>query len=117
MIEYIAEHVDAEDKKRLGVDVEKFWVRGPNGKHLVLVSEVNLQDYVVWTWYNAKKARKLALQAAEAMRCLHRAGVGHGDFTNRNVLLKLQSLDDLTPDKVEQCFGMILKEKLTPKRG
>jgi serine/threonine-protein kinase SRPK3 len=41
IIDYTAQGVDAEGRKRLVVDVEGFWIRGPNGKHLVLVFEVN----------------------------------------------------------------------------
>ena len=92
MINYIAQGVDVEGRKRLIVDIERFWVRGPNRKHVVLVFEVNgpcFQDYIK-KWYNAMKARGIALQTTDAMRCLLRAGVGYGDFTTRNILLKLQ---------------------------
>ena len=40
----------------------------------------------------------------------------HGDFTTRNILLKLQNLDNLS-EMVEDCFGRVVKEKLVPKRG
>jgi hypothetical protein len=44
------------------------------------------------------------------MRRLHRAGVGHVDFTTRNILLKLQNLHELTPNNIQKFFGTIVSE-------
>lgn len=120
IIQYIAENFDEESKKRLAVEVETFWVQGVNGKHLVFASPVNgpcLQDYALKVHYSPDFARKITLDAAKALQELHKAGVVHGDFTTRNILLKLHNLDSLCYEEVEACFGRVFKEKLLPKRG
>lgn len=74
--------------------IEDFWISGPNGRHLCMVSEVAdpsiaqlshaqlIRD--VFTGLDHKAAQRIALQVAQILALLHSAPVkgAHGDLTS-----------------------------------
>lgn len=120
MTRYVADNVDKIGARRFAVEVETFCAASVNGQHLVFVSPVHgpcLQEYMQLLPYTSAVAQEIALDAAKALRDLHKAGVVHGDFTTRNILLKLRNLDNLCPLKIEDCFGKLEEEEMIPIDG
>ncbi|KAF8855453.1 kinase-like protein, partial [Acephala macrosclerotiorum] len=96
---------------------ERFWIDGPNGLHLAVVSPLagpSLAQLVDATQFGGAEeeytlggsmAQRLALQITQAVSFFHNAGIGHGDLTCNNILLELQNLDHLTPDALLKLLG------------
>ncbi|CZR57707.1 uncharacterized protein PAC_07596 [Phialocephala subalpina] len=96
---------------------ECFWIAGPNGLHLAIVSPLagpSLAQLVEATQFGEMKqehvlggrmAQRLALQITQAVSFFHNAGIGHGDLTCNNMLLELQNLDHLAPEALLKLLG------------
>ncbi|KAK7031332.1 kinase-like protein [Favolaschia claudopus] len=92
-------------KKSECADIEEYVVRlldefehtGPNGVHQCIVTEVlgpslagiedNLENSFPDEVLSPEVVQSISLQIARGLRRLHDAGVVHGDFTKRNILL------------------------------
>lgn len=74
-----------------------FWLDGPNGRHLVLVSNVSGPSVFQMTQWAIRipesLAQKIALQLNQGLAYLHSEGIWHGNLTNRDVLFQLTNFD------------------------
>ncbi|KAJ5047228.1 uncharacterized protein L3040_003068 [Drepanopeziza brunnea f. sp. 'multigermtubi'] len=95
--------------------LDHFWIDGPNGRHLCVVSEVggpsikqfnNCPGFASGTRrLKGVVARKVALQAAEGLAYIHSTGIVHGDFTAANILLQLANIDEWSVDEIHERLG------------
>ncbi|KAJ9155232.1 Kinase-like protein [Pleurostoma richardsiae] len=89
----------------------QFWIDGPNGRHLCLVSQVLSPDLSklskgIYSRLKPAFARRAALQAARALAQLHSNGLCHGDFTASNVALRLvNEFDSYEQSDLFSLFG------------
>jgi serine/threonine protein kinase len=121
ILKHLAEHVERPGGIFVEIPIEDFWITGPNGKHLCLVSEVAGPSIAHLTrTYNSKiepqDARRMALQITQCLAFLHsgKVGVVHGDLTTSNVLLELGNLDSLPQDKLLGILGEPVGEQVRP---
>jgi serine/threonine-protein kinase SRPK3 len=106
----------------IDLPIEHFWINGPNGRHICIVSRVagpsiaqltraqaTLQKKLTMDMHEAPKA---ALQLTQCLAFLHSPGVGviHGDLTSSNVLLEILGFDHLTTSQVIQLLGRPIRE-------
>ncbi|KAK8060509.1 kinase-like protein [Apiospora saccharicola] len=87
---------------------EHFWIDGPNGRHLALVSP--LLGPSLSYWLNEGKRTFDAMntfcrQMTKSLQFLHGLGVGHGDFRPANILLKIRNIDDMSEDDIVEIFS------------
>ncbi|KAH7329916.1 kinase-like domain-containing protein [Rhexocercosporidium sp. MPI-PUGE-AT-0058] len=95
--------------------LDHFWIKGPNGSHLCVVSEVGgpsikqFNDCPGFTSGTRRLrgavARKVALQATEGLAYIHATGIVHGDFTAANILLQLANIDEWTVAEIHDRLG------------
>jgi serine/threonine protein kinase len=121
ILKHLAEHVERPGGIFVEIPIEDFWITGPNGKHLCIVSEVAGPSIAHLTrTYNSKiepqDARRMALQITQCLAFLHsgKVGVVHGDLTTSNVLLELGNLDSLPQDKLLGILGEPVGEQVRP---
>lgn len=93
------------------VELERFFHTSRNGEHLCQVFEVLGPPLSVLNTPRALLYRAFALdfarQLARGLATMHSLGVCHGDFTLKNIAIKLdKSLDHLTEQELSQLFGM-----------
>jgi serine/threonine-protein kinase SRPK3 len=106
----------------IDLPIEHFWINGPNGRHICIVSHVAGPSIAQLTRAQATLQKKLtldvheapmaALQLTQCLAFLHspRVGVVHGDLTSSNVLLEILSFDHLTKSQVIQLLGRPIRE-------
>jgi serine/threonine-protein kinase SRPK3 len=92
---------DHEGKPYVMSLLDHFWIDGPNGKHLCVVSEVagtSIKQFNECPGFKsgtrrlkAKLARNVALQAAKGLAFIHFTGTVHG---GRYLLLRKESCTD-----------------------
>ncbi|KAE9376472.1 kinase-like protein [Stipitochalara longipes BDJ] len=102
--------------------LDHFWIDGPNGHHLCVVSEVGGPSIKQFNECPGLKsgsrrlrgevARKVALQAAEGLAYIHSTGTVHGDFTAANILLQLANIDEWTVDQIHERLGKPMTQDL-----
>ena len=91
-----------------------FWIQGPNGKHLCVVSQVGGPSIKLWNEspglrsgtrrLNAAVARKVSLQAAEGLSYIHSIGIVHGGMYHE--IMKEQS-DNLQISQLQiSCYSL-----------
>lgn len=111
--------------------LDHFWIDGPNGRHLCVVSEVGgpsikqFNDCPGFTSgtrrLKGNVARKVALQATEGLAYIHSTGIVHGgtscgqmrgpradeysDFTAANILLQLANIDEWSVEQIHERLG------------
>ena len=87
-----------------------FWLDGPNGRHLVLVSKVSgpsIQKMTDWAIrIRESLARKIALQVTQGLAYLHSEGICHGNLTSSDVLFQLADFDSWSQEKVYEQLGI-----------
>ncbi|KAH7403682.1 kinase-like domain-containing protein [Cadophora sp. MPI-SDFR-AT-0126] len=106
---------DHQGKTHVMSMLDHFWVEGPNGRHLCVVSEVggpsikqfnDCPGFIRGTRrLRGDLARKVALQATEGLAYIHSTGIVHGDFTAANLLLKLANIDEWTLEEIHGRLG------------
>jgi serine/threonine-protein kinase SRPK3 len=122
--------------------LDHFWIYGPNGKHLCVVSEVGGPSIRQFNdcpgqssgtrRLRASVARKVALQATEGLAYIHLNGIVHGgihcgiliietstnhcplDFTSSNILLQLANIDEWLVEQVHERLGEPETQDLSP---
>lgn len=123
--------------------LDSFWIDGPNGSHLCLVSPVAgpaISEYSRTQPHGRLRvdvAQKIALQATQGLAFLHSIDVGHGgkkwlyfavvleatanivftDFTPSNVLYQLTNLDSWTDEEVYERLGQPYKNAVHTLSG
>jgi serine/threonine-protein kinase SRPK3 len=106
----------------IDLPIEHFWINGPNGRHICIVSHVAGPSIAQLTRAQATLQKKLtldvheapmaALQLTQCLAFLHspQVGVVHGDLTSFNVLLEILGFDHLTTNQVIQLLGRPIRE-------
>jgi serine/threonine-protein kinase SRPK3 len=124
ILKHLAKHVERPGANFIDLPIEDFWITGPNGKHLCIVSEVAGPSLAHLTrTYSTKidpvDARRMALQIAQCLAFLHskKVSVAHGDLTTSNVLLELGSLDSMPQEKLLEILGEPVGEKVKSYTG
>lgn len=101
----------------------KFWIDGPNGRHLCLVLPTtgpNLASVTrgIYSRMTPALVRSVSLQAAQALTLLHSHGICHGDFTPSNITLSLsQDFRAYTREDVYSRFGQPLTKPVKTYSG
>jgi serine/threonine-protein kinase SRPK3 len=120
-LRHLERNVDRPGGNFIDIPIEDFWITGPNGKHLCIVSEVAGPSIAHLTRTYMKKislqdVRRMALQLTQCLAFLHSDGVdiGHGDLTTSNVLLELGRLDHLPQEKLLGILGEPVAAKVRP---
>ncbi|KAI1487826.1 kinase-like domain-containing protein [Biscogniauxia mediterranea] len=100
------------ESNHVSVPLERFWLEGPNGRHLCLVSEVLGWDVATWSQHLHPLAAETpglvndaCRQIAKGLRFLHSRGVCHGDVRPPNILMRLRGLDRLSKRQVLALTG------------
>ncbi|KAK3705099.1 hypothetical protein LTR37_013466 [Vermiconidia calcicola] len=130
VLERITElRTDHPGQKHVRTLIDQFSIRGPNGCHICLVTDVagpSLHDLynIVGAGFIAgarrlrtENARSVIKQVVDAVDFLHSNKICHGDLTISNVLLKLESMDSWTEEEVYQRLGTPNKVVLTTASG
>jgi serine/threonine-protein kinase SRPK3 len=106
----------------IDLPIEHFWINGPNGRHICIVSHAAGPSIAQLTRAQATLQKKLtldvheaptaALQLSQCLAFLHSPDVGvvHGDLTSSNVLLEILGFDHLTTSQVIQLLGRPIRE-------
>ncbi|KAK8080746.1 hypothetical protein PG997_008564 [Apiospora hydei] len=89
------------------VPEEHFWINGPNGRHLALVTPLLGPSLAYWleeqrTTFDAMTG--FCRQMAKGLQFLHDHGVCHNDFRPANILLKIRNIDSMTADEIFELF-------------
>ena len=87
--------------------LDEFYIYGPNGKHLCIVSHVLGPSAVYFAdnhRANEQLARSVSRQLLLAVGYLHEAGVVHGEIHLGNVLFRLPEIDKIDPDLIITRF-------------
>jgi serine/threonine-protein kinase SRPK3 len=118
--------------------LDHFWIEGPNGRHLCVVSEVAGPSIKQFNDCPGKSkglrrlraavARKVALQITEGLSYIHSTGTVHGgkfygywmlrisadllDFTAANILLKLANIDEWSEEELYERLGTPETQKM-----
>ncbi|RJE18526.1 CMGC SRPK protein kinase, partial [Aspergillus sclerotialis] len=103
--------------------LDYFQIRGPNGSHLCLVSElagpsVTQMSLAPGQDAGARRlrgdiARRFARQMTEAVAFLHAAGIVHGDISASNILIKLlRSVHFWNEQQIHQNLGRPIKDEV-----
>ncbi|XMA19831.1 hypothetical protein WAI453_012622 [Rhynchosporium graminicola] len=108
----------------IDIPIEHFWIKGPNGRHLCIVSELagpsiaqlshaRLMGERV-TMLGPRDAQMIALQITQCLEFLHspEVGIAHGDLTSANVLLELENLDTMSPEELIRILGEPAQERM-----
>ncbi|KAG0650382.1 Dis1-suppressing kinase [Hyphodiscus hymeniophilus] len=99
--------------------LDHFWIDGPNGHHLCVVSEVagpSIKQFNDCPGQSSGSrrlraviARKVALQVTEGLSYIHSTGTVHGgtyhDFTTANILLRLANMDEWSEEEIYERLG------------
>lgn len=90
------------------VPEEHFWIDGPNGRHLALVTPLLgpslscwLDDYKT----TIETMTSFCRQMVKGLQFLHDNGICHGDFRPANILLKIGNIDHMTATEVCELLG------------
>ncbi|KAK6849444.1 hypothetical protein PG995_013277 [Apiospora arundinis] len=84
---------------------EHFWIEGPNGRHLALVTPLLGPSLSYWLGDDmCEKSFEVmpdfCRQMTEGLRFLHDNGVCHGDFRPGNMLLKIRNIDCMSEEVI-----------------
>ncbi|KAI1640614.1 kinase-like domain-containing protein [Biscogniauxia mediterranea] len=100
------------ESNHVSVPLERFWLEGPNGRHLCLVSEVFGWNVATWSQHlhplaaeTPEMVNDACRQIAKGLRFLHSRGVCHGDVRPPNILMRLRGLDRLSKRQVLALTG------------
>ncbi|KAL9123858.1 MAG: hypothetical protein Q9217_006753 [Psora testacea] len=100
--------------------LDEFFVKGPNGRHICLVSEAagwsvgqSKEASIKWM-FPINIARAVAAQATMGLAYIHSCGITHGDLHPKNILFQIPSFDSWTVDEVYEKMGV--PEKVPNRR-
>ncbi|KAI9699138.1 MAG: hypothetical protein M1836_003327 [Candelina mexicana] len=91
--------------------LDDFWLDGPNGRHLCLVSEpaggtvAASKERAVGSLFPLDVARSIAANTAMGLAYVHACGVGHGDLYPSNILLQISNFDALSVEQIYERYG------------
>ncbi|KAI0852800.1 kinase-like domain-containing protein [Daldinia vernicosa] len=103
---------------------EYFWLQGPNGRHLCLVSDILgpslfRNSPLGVGIYTPKVLTDLAFQVSKGLQYLHKKGICHGDLRPGNVLMQLHqySLLEISDSQLDRYLGPREYEPLQTRSG
>lgn len=86
-----------------------FWLRGPNGRHLALVTKVpgpSVSQMTEWQIRIPERmARRISRQATQGIAYLHSQGICHGNLTSSSVVFQLVNFDSWSLEEVYEQLG------------
>lgn len=86
-----------------------FWLRGPNGRPLALVSRVSGPSISQMSgWHiriRERLARKSSRQVTQGLAYLHSEGISLGNLTGSSVLFQLTNFDSWSVEKLYEQLG------------
>ncbi|PWY88291.1 protein kinase [Aspergillus heteromorphus CBS 117.55] len=91
--------------------LDEFFIDGPNGRHLCIVSEaagcsLDRSKNGSSTWlFPADVARAISAQLLLGLEFIHSCGIVHGDLHPSNILFTSSNLDGLTLEELYQRMG------------
>ncbi|KAI0889308.1 kinase-like domain-containing protein [Annulohypoxylon maeteangense] len=107
---------DVSDKElrenHLNIPRDHFWINGPNGRHLCLVSDLlgpslfmNHPDGM--GIHTPELLTDITFQVSKGLQYLHRKGICHGDLRPSNILMQLDTYDvmELTGRQISKYLG------------
>ncbi|KAK8033458.1 hypothetical protein PG991_002856 [Apiospora marii] len=86
---------------------QHFWIDGPNGRHLALVSPLLGPSLSYWLQEGKRTFEAMntfCRQMTKSLQFLHGLGICHGDFRPANILLKLRNIDDMSEEEIINIF-------------
>ncbi|KAF2755575.1 kinase-like protein [Pseudovirgaria hyperparasitica] len=93
------------------IAIDFFEQRSPNGNHFCFVYPLlgppvplALED-TRNTAQSIVDLKRVVLEISQALACLHRNGICHGDLTAKNILFQLEGIDGLSEAEVFQALG------------
>ncbi|KAF2755574.1 kinase-like protein [Pseudovirgaria hyperparasitica] len=95
-------------KKHLCVSMDSFQQESPNGTHHCFVYPFigpRAVDALACLGNSSAAMRKASLDTIEAVACLHKHGICHGDLTAKNILVDLRDLGDLPEADLLEKLG------------
>ncbi|KAI1435413.1 kinase-like protein [Xylaria sp. CBS 124048] len=99
------------EANHIGMGLETFWEKTPNGRHFCTVLPVFGPPAHDWRTEELKldveRVKNICYQMTKGLSFLHSHGLCHGDFRPQNVLMKLKPgcLDHLTKDAMFKLLG------------
>ncbi|KAK9425895.1 putative EKC/KEOPS complex subunit BUD32 [Seiridium unicorne] len=123
---YLTSNASAEELQlnRIAVPSERFWLEGPNGRHLCHVLPLFGPSVNDWRLLQddedqeaMAKVKDVCYQIAEGMAYLHRFGVCHNDFRPHNILMKLDGIDALGREQLLEGLEKATKLKVETVSG
>lgn len=91
--------------------LNEFYIDGPNGRHLCLVSELagpsilEVKMAAEHGMLSIEAAQNITAQLALGLSYVHSCGVIHGDIHTHNVASQIPNLDSWTAEKIYENFG------------
>ncbi|KAK8052166.1 kinase-like domain-containing protein [Apiospora rasikravindrae] len=82
---------------------EHFWIDGPNGRHLALVTPLLGPSLAYWLQEEERTFEAMTgfcRQMAKGLKFLHESGICHGDFRPANILLKVRNIDAMPLEEI-----------------
>ncbi|KAF2014228.1 kinase-like protein [Aaosphaeria arxii CBS 175.79] len=99
--------------------VDHFFIDGPNGIHLCLVTKLFgltiddvRWDTFLYTKFNTKFAREVSRQLLLAVDFLHSIGVVHGDISGERIAFQIPRVSDINFSKIKK--GDVIREDAQP---
>ncbi|KAI0111722.1 kinase-like domain-containing protein [Daldinia grandis] len=103
---------------------EYFWLQGPNGRHLCLISNLLgpslFRNSPLGTGFHTPEIlTNLTYQVSKGLQYLHKKGICHGDLRPSNILMQLHqySLMELPDSRLYRYLGPRECETLQPRNG
>ncbi|KAF2671389.1 kinase domain-containing protein, partial [Microthyrium microscopicum] len=95
-------------KRYVNTLLDKFFVDGPNGRHLCLVMDVAAMSVMgarSTEGFEMTTARVMMAQAILALSYVHSCGIVHADLTSSNMLIQYPDIATMTKDEVYKRIG------------
>jgi serine/threonine protein kinase len=100
---------DVLTANHIQLDLEHFWIKGPNGRHLSFVLPLlgaNLSDTYDVYGHVPELMKDICFQLVEAMKFMHSHSLCHGDFRDDNIMFRLvDGVDEWEEDALMNLLG------------
>ncbi|XXG99740.1 hypothetical protein Hte_006081 [Hypoxylon texense] len=118
------------EENHIMMPLEEFWIEGVNGRHLCFVMPI--YGWAVSNWRNRQrgyhpgtnaKARDVCQQIIKSLYFLHSHGICHGDFNPRNILMKVEGIDEMSEEEIlnridePDCYNIYTVSGQSPGPG
>ncbi|KAI1079312.1 kinase-like protein [Whalleya microplaca] len=112
--DHLQSHASLEEieEDHIAMPLELFWIDGPNGRHCCLVMPVFGWSASTWRLFQNDDEDQTGIdsqdvchQVIQGLRFLHGLGICHGDLKPDNVLMRVDSIDELDKDQIYELMG------------